>query len=153
MTDTQHATAEALARLHAASFTQPRPWSVAEFTTLLAAPCTLLALRADRTTDGAGIATAGGFALARVLADEAELLTIAVLPPLRGHGLGAALLAEVMEAVEARGATALFLEVARDNDIARRLYSTAGFREVGCRPGYYAGTDALVLKADLPVTG
>jgi ribosomal-protein-alanine N-acetyltransferase len=42
------------------------------------------------------------------------------------------------------------LEVGEDNTPARRLYARAGFREVGRRPGYYAGGKAaLVLRRDL----
>jgi len=42
------------------------------------------------------------------------------------------------------------LEVAADNDVARRLYARYGFRQVGRRPRYYyrsgAVVDALILR-------
>lgn len=126
-----------LARLHAAAFRRPRPWSAAEFAALLARPETLLAVAPQ------------GFALARAVADEAELLTLAVAPEARRCGLGARLLAQVLEAAAARGATALFLEVGTDNAAARALYARAGFAEAGRRRGYHDGSDALILRRAL----
>lgn len=96
---------------------------------------------------------AAGFALVRVAADEAELLTIAVEVDRRGCGLGRRLLGAVVELAREKGARSLFLEVGADNAPARSLYSQAGFMEVGRRPDYYrrpAGSaDALVLRLTL----
>lgn len=98
--------------------------------------------------DGAGLA------LARVAADEAEILTLAVLPEARRRGVGGALLASVAAGAAARGARALFLEVAVGNAPARALYAAAGFVAVGRRRGYYpGGEDALVLRQALPGPG
>lgn len=130
-------TAAELARVHAAAFTVPRPWTAAEFATLLAAQGTLL------------ISAEAGFALARVIADEAEILTIAVAPPLRRQGLASRLLAGVLAEAAARGATTAFLEVAADNAAARALYRSAGFAEAGRRAGYYGAGDALILRKPL----
>jgi ribosomal-protein-alanine N-acetyltransferase len=132
-------TPAALARLHALCFTTPRPWTVSEFETLLARPDVLL------------IAMSDGFALGRVAADEAEVLTVAVAPGARRQGLGQRLLSDLVAQAAARGAATVFLEVAADNDPARALYHAAGFAEVGRRPGYYRqsdGTrsDALLLR-------
>ncbi len=92
----------------------------------------------------------GGFVLARVAADEAEILTLAVMPPGRRAGLGRALLAAAMAEARARGASAMFLEVAEENTAARALYADAGFAAVGTRPNYYpGGAAALVLRARL----
>ena len=63
-------TPKALAQLHAACFTTPRPWAADEFAALLATPGILL-LTAD-----------DGFLLGRVAAGEAELLTLAIDPAL-----------------------------------------------------------------------
>jgi ribosomal-protein-alanine N-acetyltransferase len=96
---------------------------------------------------------AGGFVLARVIADQAEIITLAVAPEARRAGLGAALLAAAMEEAARRGADALFLEVSVANDAARALYAGAGFIESGRRRRYYAdGSDALVLAALLAET-
>ena len=134
---------EDLARLHAAAFTQERPWSAAEFAALLSLPGTLL-LGDDRAV-----------LLGRVVADEAEVLTLATHPGLRRQGLGAALLLRFHDEARARGAARAFLEVAEDNLPARALYGAGGYGQVGRRPAYYARRDApacaaLVLSRDLP---
>ncbi|MFT3688752.1 GNAT family N-acetyltransferase [Paenirhodobacter sp.] len=123
-----------LAALHARCFTTPRPWSEGEFRDLLAAPFTFL------------LTAPQGFLLGRVIAGEAELLTLAVAPEARRRGTGRALLAGFAETARARGADSAFLEVAEDNAPARALYAAAGWREAGRRRGYYhPGIDALVL--------
>ena len=134
--------AEALARLHAACFTMPRPWSAAEIAALLASPHVFV-----RMTDG-------GFLLGRVIADEAELLTLAVDPALRRRGIARALLAQFLEVARDRGATRAFLEVAADNAAALALYLGSGFAEDGLRRGYYrqpdgGAVDALLLSTPL----
>lgn len=72
----------------------------------------------------------------------------------RGRGLARALLNLHLRRLAGLGASAVFLEVDEDNEPARRLYSRAGFREVGRRPAYYqkatgAPATALVLRRDL----
>lgn len=90
---------------------------------------------------------AGGMILARVAADEMEVLTLAVAPAARRRGLGRALLAAAQAWGAAQGAAVAFLEVAEDNTAARALYAAAGFVAAGRRPRYYAnGADALVLR-------
>jgi len=124
-----------LARLHAASFTTPRPWTEAELAGFLADPlCDL-------------IAQEGGFALIRTIAGEAELLTIAVDPTLRRRGLGRTLLDAALVRARARGAAAIFLEVAADNVAAIGLYEAAGFQRSGTRPGYYRQADGFRTDA------
>ena len=128
-----------LAGLHARCFTVPRPWSVAEFETFLADPATVLTLRK------------GGFALGRVMADEAELLTIAVDPGDRRRGLGRLLLDAFLTDCAAHGAATVFLEVDAGNAPALALYKSAGFQMAGRRRAYYhapdgTATDALVLR-------
>lgn len=129
--------AAALAALHAAAFESP--WSAGELAALLAAPGVF------------ALAEPGeGFVLARVAADEAEILTLAVAPAARRRGLGRRLTEAAAELAAAQGAASLFLEVAEDNAAGRGLYAAAGFVEAGRRPGYYArpGTaavDALIL--------
>lgn len=133
---------EDLARLHAACFTTPRPWSAAEFSDLLASRFVFLET------------APAGFVLGRVIADEAELLTIAVDPAARRQGTGSALLAAFCHGAAARGAATAFLEVAADNGPARALYARGGWAESGRRRGYYqppggAPVDALILTRAL----
>jgi ribosomal-protein-alanine N-acetyltransferase len=131
-------TPDALAAIHAAAFTDPRPWSAAEFAALMAGPGVFLH------------SLARGLVMGRVILDEAELLTIAVHPQAQGQGLGAQLLARFETESLARGATTGFLEVSAANPGAQRLYARAGWRETGRRRGYYrdgsgAPCDAILM--------
>lgn len=130
---------QALAGLHAACFPPAQAWSADAFARLLALPGVFGCL-----------AEGGGFALLRAVLDEAEILTIAVVPAARRRGLGAALLSAGLAGAALRGARACFLEVAAGNAAARALYGAAGFAAIGRRRGYYEdGADALVLRRDL----
>lgn len=127
-----------LAAIHAEAMTRPPPWSAAAFAAQIAE-------RHAHLHHGPA-----GFALGRTLAGESELLTIAVRPALRRRGEGAALLGAYETEARARGAETAFLEVAEDNAPAIALYFGTGWRQVGRRRGYYAGTDALVFCKALP---
>lgn len=83
---------------------------------------------------------AAGFALLRAIADEAELLLIAVAPAAQQAGIGAALVEDFITLATARGARRLHLEV-RDGNTAIVLYERAGFKLVGRRRDYYRGLD------------
>lgn len=77
-----------------------------------------------------------GFALARAVLDEVELLLLAVRPPLRCRGLGAALLQRVIDDARAGGAVKLYLEM-REGNPAESLYRRHGFESIGRRRNYY----------------
>ena len=133
------ADAQALARLHAAAFDHPRPWSAAEFQALLADPLVTIVASPEDAPQG--------FAVIRTIAGESELLTIAVAPDARGQGLGR----RVLNLALAHSASTVFLEVASSNSAALQLYRTAGFDAVGRRPRYYDdGSDALILRRRKP---
>lgn len=90
-----------------------------------------------------------GFSLMRVVADEAELLLIAVHPGAQGCGLGQALLDDFVGHARQQGASHLHLEV-RDGNPAMSLYNANGFTIAGRRRDYYHGPqgdhyDALTL--------
>lgn len=120
------------------------PWTADFIETLLGQPGTFGLLAVAPGDDPVG------FALARVAAEDAEILAIGVLPAVRRGGLGRCLVESVCAEVKRRGATALFLEVAEDNDSGRILYAHTGFAPVGRRPGYYIRPQgrvaALVLR-------
>jgi [ribosomal protein S18]-alanine N-acetyltransferase len=131
--------APALAALHLAAFTPAQAWGTDTVALLLALPGAF-GLWRERA----------GLVLARMAADEAEILTFGVVPEARRQGHGAALLREAVAAARKRGAGAMFLEVAAANGPALALYAREGFAEVGRRRRYYSdGTDALVLRRDL----
>ena len=136
------ALAAALAAIHARAFPPDEVWDEGA-----------IALLTDSPGGIGWFDPRGGFCLARVAADEAEILTLAVLPERRRQGIAARLLAAAMAAASGRGARRMLLEVAESNLAARRLYAAAGFRPVGRRARYYAsGEDALVLAAALSPT-
>ncbi|RYD92855.1 MAG: GNAT family N-acetyltransferase [Sphingomonadales bacterium] len=87
-----------------------------------------------------------GFALNRIITDEAELLLLAVAPDSRRHGVGMALIDRSREITRQRNGCRLHLEV-RHNNPAMELYSKAGFRVVGRRSGYYRGIDGQIHDA------
>jgi ribosomal-protein-alanine N-acetyltransferase len=94
-----------------------------------------------------------GFSLSRTVADESELLLLAVSPRRHRQGVGCMLLDEFMDRARANGITRVHLEV-RDGNPAIEMYSESGFVTVGRRRNYYhapggARFDALTLSQDL----
>lgn len=131
-------TPDELAALHARCFTTPRPWTAAEIAGLLADPLCFT------------LEDAQGFLMGRVVAGEAELLTLAVDPLARRQGTGRRLVQGFLAEAARRGAESAFLEVAFGNAAARALYAAQGFAEAGTRRGYYhrpdgSREDALIL--------
>ena len=140
-----------LVALHEAVFTAPwdQRWNERSFSEILHMPGT-----------GARIAALGsepvGFVLARIAADEAELLLIGVHPAHRRAGHAQALLDHLITELRAAGVTRVVLEVAESNGPAQAFYQSAGFRPVGRRPRYYQGAsaaDALILALALGSAG
>ncbi|MCA8882739.1 MAG: ribosomal protein S18-alanine N-acetyltransferase [Rhodobacteraceae bacterium] len=131
-----------MAALHRAVFVTPRPWSEAEIRALLE----------QRTVFA--VTQPQGFAMGQAIADEAELLTLAVAPAHRRAGHGGALLAAFEDAARSRGAGTAFLEVAADNAAAIALYDRQGYAACGLRKRYYRGDDgrdidAVIMRRDL----
>jgi len=82
---------------------------------------------------------------------EGDIQTIAVADERRGTGLGRTLMLALIDEARRRGAGRLFLEVRADNPVARGLYTSLGFAEIGVRPRYYRhGIDAVVMRLDVP---
>lgn len=77
-----------------------------------------------------------GFTLSRSVADEEELLLIAVRPDCRGKGIGTRLLHEFCQSATQRGAHFILLEM-REGNSAEALYKKVGFKRIGRRPDYY----------------
>lgn len=95
-----------------------------------------------------------GFAMARIVAREAELLLIGVKSKDQRRGIGGLLLNAFAAHASSRGATRLHLEV-REGNHAVKLYARSGFIRVGRRRNYYSGRDgqvydALTLARDVP---
>ena len=124
-----------LANLHKLCFPY-KPWSADDFADLKKSGCEI-------------IASQNGFIVYRTTLDEAEIITIGVHPDARRTGIGSALLG-VMEAdLKKNGVKHIFLEVAADNAPARALYEQNGFVQIGVRPRYYDGVDAIMMRKDI----
>jgi [ribosomal protein S18]-alanine N-acetyltransferase len=92
-----------------------------------------------------------GWAGIRVIATDAEVLTIGVIPSARRRGVASSLLAALLDEARRRGARQVLLEVRVDNAPARRLYLREGFTELGMRRGYYENgrVDAVMMHRAL----
>ena len=133
-----------LAQLHGASF--HRGWGESEFERMLAERNTLV----QRLRLGRKII---GFAVSRMGADEAEILSIAIDAGHRGKGFSRNLLLTHLGHLAGYGVRSIFLEVEENNHPARRLYQWAGFAVVGRRERYYQQDgeqlNALLMRRDL----
>lgn len=142
--------AELNARSFAAAEGEAAPgsaWSARSLAEVMALPgvFAFLALEEDEPV---------GFVLGQAVDEDAELLTLGVIPAARRKGHGRQLLEAVLAETACRGAERLVLEVAEHNLKARRLYEQAGFEVIGQRRNYYRGrdgqgVDAVVLALSL----
>jgi ribosomal-protein-alanine N-acetyltransferase len=91
--------------------------------------------------------TVCGVVAFRIMADEAEILNLAVDSSLRRRGTGSRLIEDVIGASKDAGVRKIFLEVRDSNGVARNFYARMGFTEAGRRRHYYRQPveDALVL--------
>lgn len=105
-------------------------------------PLARVRLTIARLDDGA----AAGFSLVRTVADEAELLLLAVLPAMRGCGVGSKLIDEFVASARELGVKRLHLEV-REGNPAIAMYRANGFTMVGRRPKYYCGATGELFDA------
>ena len=123
-----------LSEIHAATFR--RGWSGAEFEALLLQPGVHALIANFRKAFGS--TAPAGFILYRIAADEAEILSVAVVDECRRRGIARQLLEEALRHLYREGARSIHLEVEDSNLAAVRLYRAMEFRESGKRPGYYA---------------
>ena len=88
-----------------------------------------------------------GLVVFRTMADEAEILNLAVASTSRRRGIGSRLMEDALAACKTAGVKRIFLEVRESNDAARKFYLRMGLTEVGRRRDYYSHPieDALVL--------
>ena len=124
-----------LANLHQKCFPH-KPWSADDFADLKKSGCEI-------------IASQNGFIVWRAVADEAELITIGVAPDARRTGIGAAMIGIMEAELKKSGVKSVFLEVAENNAPARKLYEQNGYVQIGIRPKYYDGIDAIMMKKEL----
>jgi len=121
------------------------PWSAGIFSDCVKAghPCWVLCVGQDIA--GYGILSMG--------AGEAHVLNLCIGPDFRGRGLGRHLLGRLLDIARWNGAERVFLEVRPSNPLAKTLYESVGFSEIGRRPRYYPAKhgreDAIVMALDM----
>ena len=127
------------------SFTQP--WSRAFFEKELATPFARLIVAVEAGRTGPMVV---GYTCRWRVTDEVHVLNVAVHPERRGRGFGRLLLEGTLGEARSSRARIVYLEVRAGNVVARRLYRSLGFRELGVRRGYYGpGQDAIVMELRL----
>ena len=124
-----------LANLHQKCFPN-KPWSADDFRDLKNSGCEI-------------IMSENGFIVYRIVVDEAEIITIGVNPDFRRQGIAAAMVGIIEKTLKNQGVKKIFLEVASNNMPARKLYENSGFIQVGLRPKYYDGVDAILMSKDI----
>lgn len=128
---------DAVLAIEEASF--PAPWTRAAFIHELRVPHSQLTVAEQR-------GQVVGYLCGWYIADEVQILDVAVHSACRRQGVGEQLLRHALAVGRRRGAQAVHLEVRRGNLPALTLYGKFGFREVAVRQRYYAsGEDALLL--------
>ena len=131
----------AVARLEQENFSLP--WSENVLRGELSNP---LALWLVALNDGEVV----GYVGAQIVPDEADMMNLAVDEKYRRMGIGKALVAQLLEKLQARAVRSLTLEVRISNQPAISLYERMGFSAVGKRPRYYQKPreDALILRKE-----
>lgn len=136
---------EPVHRLEAELFTVD-PWSIEQFWSELAQPTRAYAV----AMDGERII---GYAGAFLLPPDSDVQTIAVSPRDQGRGVGAILLAWLIDRATAQGCRQMLLEVRSDNAPAIAMYERFGFERISVRRDYYErGIDAAIMRLR-PITG
>lgn len=133
---------DAVAALESASY--EFPWSPAIFGDCLKAGHPSWVLCVDEEVAGYGILSVG--------AGEAHVLNVCIGEKHRGLGLGRYLMRRLLDVARWHGAERVFLEVRPSNPVARALYRSMGFVQIGQRPKYYPARngreDAIVMALE-----
>ena len=118
----------------------PDPWSERDVT---AAIGTEGSMCYSAIRDGELVA----YIIGRIIAPEGEIYRIATLPRFRGRGIAYRLLDYAYKTELGEGLEVLFLEVRSQNEPAKALYRSFGFKEIGIRKKYYKNPDddAIVM--------
>ena len=121
-------------------------WTSAQYEKLLSNGIVLVAEQAGHLR---------GFLCAQSVAGEWEIENVVVATEFQRRGIANALVRALIERVTNQKAQSVLievhLEVRESNAPARRLYEKHGFREVGCRRGYYSSPleDAILYALQL----
>jgi ribosomal-protein-alanine N-acetyltransferase len=92
-----------------------------------------------------------GFIIGRQVADQAEILNLAVSLTRRRRGEGGTLLKAALDEFRARQVSYVFLEVRESNETGIAFYANHGFSKRDIRPNYYRDPQeaAVVMEKNL----
>ncbi|WP_132143776.1 ribosomal protein S18-alanine N-acetyltransferase [Luteibacter rhizovicinus] len=94
-----------------------------------------------------------GYGILSVAAGEAHVLNICIANQHRGLGYGRRMMGRLLDLARWYGTERVFLEVRPSNPVAKGLYESLGFAQIGRRPGYYPAKsgreDAIVMALDM----
>lgn len=79
---------------------------------------------------------------------EGQVTNVAVEQNARGRGIGQKLVSALVEHAKEIELEMILLEVRRSNEVAKRVYSKAGFEEIAVRKNYYSSPkeDAIMMS-------
>ena len=92
-----------------------------------------------------------GFCIFSINKEEAEIITIAVMPKYQNQGIGFLILNQLEEVLSKSSCNKIFLDVASNNLVALHLYKKVGFKKFGTRKNYYTilndkKVDAILME-------
>jgi [ribosomal protein S18]-alanine N-acetyltransferase len=128
----------------------PEPWTRESFLEELLRPHSHLLVA--RVPAGIGT-TVAGYLCFWLVADEVQILNLAVHQAYRRQGIGRALLVHCLNFGSREKTRKAILEVRSSNSAAQRLYQSLGFRAVGARAGYYGGMGEHAILMELIMGG
>lgn len=127
----------------------PEPWTRESFLEELLRPHSFLQVARVQAEDGEIVA---GFMCFWLVADEIQILNVAVHEVYRRQGIGRALMLDCLRFGAGRKARKAVLEVRASNLAAQHLYAGLGFVAVGQRPDYYGGVREPAILMELKIT-
>ena len=135
-------TPEKMAKLHSSSEANHRMWDAHEFAEILSSNGVLTECHEH------------GFALARVIDSEAELLLLVTDEIKQNTGLATNCLLKIEKKIVESGARKLTLEVSESNKTAIQIYKKLNYKKISVRKSYSRDKngkfeDALVMQKDL----
>jgi ribosomal-protein-alanine N-acetyltransferase len=119
-----------MAELHRSCFAEPQQWNAD-------ALCSLMVLKTNTSLGLMVNHTGVGFIIGSLVADEGEVLTLAIHPDHRRNGYAKLLIERLIEEGRPRGLEKIFLEVIETNTPAIKLYGALGFEIISRRTDYY----------------
>ena len=130
-------------------YSNPEPWTQESFLEELLRPHSYLLAARVATEFGEMV---GGYICFWLVADEVQILNIAIHQAYRRQGIGRALLVHSLNFGYEKRTRKAVLEVRSSNLTAQQLYGSLGFQVVGQRPGYYGGADEHAVLMELSMT-